>query len=330
VRYLPHLLLLAGFALLLAILLHYGLADILAAFAAAGWGVGVVALFHLVPLVLDAMAWQMLVRPPERLTPWAAILLRWIAEAVNTLLPTASVGGEFARVRLAGFEGVPGAIAGASVIVDVTLGVITQGVFALMGLALLARIHGADDGLMLSAALGAAVFALLATVMFVLQKRGVFSYLTQRFARLPVAARWRGLAGDGAALDRAIAALYAQRRLLLVSALWRLAGWVAGAGEIWLALHFLGHPVGLGEAILVESLVQAVRTAAFFVPAAIGVQEAGFVLICGAIGVPAQPALALALVKRARELLLGLPGLAAWQMEEAARLRRSDARGHRG
>jgi putative membrane protein len=324
-RVLTHLLLLAGLALLVGILVHHDLPEIAAAFTAAGWGVAAVAAFHLVPLVVDAVAWQILVLPPDRLSFAAAIRLRWMAESVNALLPTASVGGEFVRARLAGFEGVKSAPAGASVVVDVTIGLITQAAFALIGLVLLARLEGADASLLLSVALGLGAFSLLVGLLLLLQNRGVFAFLTGRIARFTGAQRWPGLAAGGAELDRAVGALYRQRRVILVSSLWRMAGWVVGAGEIWLALHFLGHPIGLGEAVLVESLIQAVRTAAFIVPAGLGVQEAAFLLIAGAIGVPAPAALALALIKRAREILLGVPGILAWQATEASRVRRSQA-----
>ena len=50
---------------------------------------------------------------------------------------------------------------------------------------------------------------------------------------------------------------------------------------------------------------------------ALGVQEGGYVLVCGLFGIPPEGALALSLVRRLRDLLLGLPGLAAWRWEAA-------------
>jgi hypothetical protein len=82
----------------------------------------------------------------------------------------------------------------------------------------------------------------------------------------------------------------------------------------------MSQPAGLREALLLEGLGQAVRSAAFAVPGALGVQEGGYVLIGGMFGLSPQLALALSLIKRVRELLLGLPGLAAWQLLEGRRL----------
>ena len=56
--------------------------------------------------------------------------------------------------------------------------------------------------------------------------------------------------------------------------------------------------------------------AAFFIPGGLGVQEAGYLLFGLIYGLPPDQGLALSLVKRLREVLLGLPGLLAWQMIE--------------
>ena len=76
---------------------------------------------------------------------------------------------------------------------------------------------------------------------------------------------------------------------------------------------------------MIESLSQAVRAAAFLVPGALGVQEAGFVAICSAFGIPAAPALALSLVKRVPELIIGPPFLFIWHAHETKELKRRRA-----
>jgi len=114
-----------------------------------------------------------------------------------------------------------------------------------------------------------------------------------------------------------VADLYRENRALLGALAWHLAAWVVGTGEVWLALRFLGHPVDLSTALLVESLGQAMRAAAFAIPGALGVQEGGYVLLGQMLGIDPDTALALSLSKRVRELSLGIPGLVAWQIEEA-------------
>jgi uncharacterized membrane protein YbhN (UPF0104 family) len=97
-------------------------------------------------------------------------------------------------------------------------------------------------------------------------------------------------------------------------------GWLIGVAEVLIVLGCMGHPVTIGEALVIESLVQAVRGAAFAIPSALGVQEAGMILLCGIFGIPPDQALALSLIKRAADLVLGVPGLVALQILEGERL----------
>jgi uncharacterized membrane protein YbhN (UPF0104 family) len=88
----------------------------------------------------------------------------------------------------------------------------------------------------------------------------------------------------------------------------------------------MGNPVTVAEALVIESLMQAVRGAAFAIPGAFGAQEAGLILLCGIFGVPPDQALALSLIKRAADLVVGVPGLVALQILEGERLTASYAR----
>ena len=97
---------------------------------------------------------------------------------------------------------------------------------------------------------------------------------------------------------------------------------IAGSFETWLVLKLVGHPVSAWGAIALESLCQAIRNLAFFVPGALGVQETGLVVIGALIGLPADAAIALSLAKRFREIVIGLPALASWQWVEIGRMQR--------
>jgi hypothetical protein len=84
----------------------------------------------------------------------------------------------------------------------------------------------------------------------------------------------------------------------------------------------MGRVTSLGEAFVIESLGMAARSAGFAVPAALGVQEAGFIVVGELFHIHPETAIALSMVKRARELAVGLPGLVAWQWAEGRRLLR--------
>lgn len=318
----------AGLTLFVAILVYHGLDDVLAAVASMGWGLAAAVGFHLAPLAMDAEAWRLLFARDRRPGLGLAMFGRWIAEAVNGLLPAAQVGGEFVRARLVAQRGVPAAAAGAAVAGDVTVGLVTQIVFAILGLFGLAYLQlEGHDALLWPLVLGIGALTGLTGLFFLTQRAGIGRVSTRLLDRVTGGRFALGRDGGGENLDREISAVYGRRRGLAAAALWRMGGWLVGTGEIWLALWFLGHPIGWAEAVVFESLLQLIRSAAFVVPAAIGVQEGGFMLLATLFGLGPETGLALALVKRVRELTFGVPGLLAWQFSEGwtARLRRRAA-----
>jgi len=122
------------------------------------------------------------------------------------------------------------------------------------------------------------------------------------------------------AVYQSLSMIYARRSNLVASSLVHMVGWLIGVTEVLIVLSCMGHPVTIGEAVVIESLVQAVRGAAFAIPSALGAQEAGLILLCGIFGIPPDQALALSLIKRAADLVLGVPGLVALQILEGQRL----------
>jgi putative membrane protein len=122
-----------------------------------------------------------------------------------------------------------------------------------------------------------------------------------------------------------LASFYDNRRGLIRSAVVHQAVWFFGAIEVWVVLRFMGHPIDYGDAVVIEALMHAVRGAAFAVPGALGVQEGGLIVLCGMFGIPPEAALALSLVKRVPDLVIGVPGLIAWQAMEGWHFHRRDA-----
>src|SRR6266498_5737470 len=128
----------AGAALFIAIVIRQDLSKVGEAFAVAGWAiVGVIAYHFVVPVFLDAIAWWVLFPRSDRLPLRKLLWMRWIGESVSTLVPSAAVGGDIVRARLAAITGARLPVAAGTVLVDVTLGVFTQAAFTLLGLVLL-------------------------------------------------------------------------------------------------------------------------------------------------------------------------------------------------
>ena len=302
----------------------HGAAAILDAMLVIGWGLLAVTLFHLVPMMLANLSWRELLPRASRPGALALLWIRWIRESVNSLLPVAQVGGDLVCARLVHLHGVAGASAIASMVVDLTVSVLTQLLFVALGLALL--LMRSLEPTVLAVAWGVAagmgiLLAAMATFLFV-QRRGMFEIAIRIGAALLGSNVRERLNAKAAEIDHAIRALYRNKRAFWIAMAWRLADWIAGAGEVWLVMYFLGKPVSIAEALILESLGTGVRSAAFLVPGAIGILEASYIVFGGLFGISAADSLALALAKRVRELLLGLPGLLAWQLAEGRRLLR--------
>ena len=313
---------LGGLALATFLVIQAGWASVLQGMAVIGWGLVPVTAFHAFPLLFSTLSWREMLPADTRPGLRHLIWNRYIRESINSLLPVAQVGGDLVSVQLLHRQGTPGPAAAASMVTDLTVGVVTQLLFVIAGLAVLISIS-ADDGVRAVAGtvlVGLGILASLVVAFVALQKRGLFALMGRIAGGFIRNERVVRIAGHGARIDAAIHAVYAARGALLRAAGWRLAGWVIGTGEVWLLMHFLGKPITLLEAFVLESFGAGVRAAAFLVPGAVGVLEAGFVVFGALFGITASDALLIALGKRVRELALGVPGLIAWQLGEGRRL----------
>ncbi len=220
------------------------------------------------------------------------------------------MGGEVVGARRLARHGVAAAEAGASVVVDVTVELLTQVLFLLAGIAaatMLAHHLAAARALAVLLPVLAIAVALLLAQRFGLLR--LLDALTRRIAE-----RWPALGVGGfAGLHGAALAIYARPGPLARATALHVLAWALGTVETWLVLHALGEPVAPLQALAIESLGMAARSAGFAVPGALGVQEGGFVLAAAALGLPIGPALSLSLVKRAREISTGLIGLGLWR-----------------
>jgi putative membrane protein len=337
-RWAALLLALLGLGLTAGLVAWQGVGPVLDGVARVGLGgVLIVTGVRVAAVGVAGIGWRLLL--PRRLPCPATVpvTLRYVREAINALLPVAQVGGDVAGGRLLSFWGVPGAVCGASIVVDTTMQAGTQFVFALIGIAVLAAAPQASRDLVLWLAGGSALAAAALLGFLLAQRLGLFKLAEgalRRLARAVGGDAGHGGGDDGGALaglHDAIQAIYRARGRIAASFAVHLAGWLVGVGEVWAALALMGRDPTLAEALVLESLGQAVRGAAFAVPGALGAQEGGFVVLGALYGLPADAALALSLVKRIPDFMIGIPGLLAWQALEGRRafLRRR-RRGRRG
>lgn len=304
---------LLGLALLAGLILYWGAADVGAALAVAGAGALVVLPVNLGTLIADSLGWRALIARLPRPSLAALTAIRWVGTSINELLPVAQVGGEVVRAHLLARKGIGGALAGATVVVDLTVGLITEMCVAGLGLGLLLA-HQTSSAHVGDLALGVAVLAVLLACFVVAQHRGSFLRLTHLLERAAGGRMWSKIAGGAAALDGEILACYRRRRRLAEAASFRTLGWLFGALELWTAFLVLDHPISVSEAIVLESALQIVRNVGFAIPGALGLQEGGLMMAGMWFGIAPEIGLAAALIRRARALVYGCLGLIAWPL----------------
>lgn len=307
---------LAGLAIIGALVGYFGAAAVMRSLLSIGWqGFAIICLIHLAIMALEGIAWRLLV--PE--TPfWVFIWGRLIRDAGSEVLPISQLGGCVLGVRSVILAGVPGAAAAASTMVDLTLEFLAKLAYMALGLVLLVNLRS-NTQVSLPVTIGVSATGLFALAFLIVQRHGLV--LLDWFARL-LGRGWseRTMAG-AAAIHAALSDIYRRSG----ASLWggfalHLACWISSAVEIWIALRLAGVPLEFASVLVIESLLYAIRTVAFAIPNAVGVQEGAYVLIGSTFGLTPEMALAISLLKRARDLVIGLPALGAWQAVEGGRL----------
>jgi putative membrane protein len=284
------------------------------AIISAGWATVLVVMVRIVGLAAAGGGWWLLFPRELRPSVWACVLLRFVRDATNALLPLAQIGGDFIGARCLALHGTKGTVAAASVIVDVLIQAATQIVFAIVGLVLLVALGG-NELLVWPIAIGIAIAIPMVGAFFLVQGERGQALVKKLLALVARDREWHVFG----AIDEVFGSLnsfYSHRRELIQSSLWHLGAWFIGAIEVWIVLHFMGYPISFEQAVIIESLMHAVRGAAFAIPGALGAQEGGLIVLCAIFGIPPEAALALSLVKRIPDLVLGVPGLLAWQAME--------------
>jgi glycosyltransferase 2 family protein len=306
-----------GVALAAYLVRFVGVGAVFSAATAVGWrGFVLLCLYGAALFPLLGTAWYSLL--PEvpasylGITVWA----RMVRDSASEVLPFSQLGGIAFGARAAILQGMPTPLAFGSMLADLTTELFAQIAFAALGIAILAtwtpRAGGAP----------AHTSALVAGLVLAAAGGGVFVFLQLKGRRFSgkIAARLlpRAVAATqalAATLDR----VYSSRARVALSATVHLSAWIASAGGAWIAFRLIGSHARWPAVLALESLVYAARSIAPFVPHALGVQEAAYAALAPMVGIGAEFALAVSLIKRARDIAIGIPVLLIWQTVEGRR-----------
>ncbi len=306
--------LLAGIVAAVYVVWSVGFDPVFAAIARAGvGGLALLCLYALAVFISLAFAWFTLLPPQQRIALSALYAARLVRDSIAEISPFSPVGGMVAAARLVVLKGMNASYAAASVAADATTEAMAQVVFLAFGLGVgFAQFrHLQGSGPLSEAMLAVLLLAVpgIALLIF-LQKKGA------GFAE-KIAARFFPQAKAGVSFRKAIEEMYESRARLALSSALHLLAWVGAGGGTYIAFRLVGGHINLWNAVALEALLCTLRSIAAPVPAAIGVQEWGYAMLAPLFGLPAEMGVAVSLLKRAREIVLGIPALLYWQAVES-------------
>jgi len=301
-----------GVGITAALAVYAGLGAVYGALDDVGWlGIAWVCMLQLGSMAFCAAAWRAVA---DNMSFLACLTARFIRDGVSNLAGIIPAVGEVAGARALSLLGATAGIAAASTVVDVALESLSQAIYTLVGLIPLVLLVQPGEATRWLVAIAVAIVPIFAAFV-VTRRRGALQAAERIIVRV---ARMLGFAGAGESLDltRNVLDIYQKHRHVWLALMLHLAGWFMSAVQLWAAAQALDRPLSVGEALALQSIAYAARGAFFFVPGGFGVQEGTFVLVGHVLGVDPAMALALSLILRARDILLGLPALMVWYTAE--------------
>ncbi len=312
---------LAGLLLGTALIGWFGIDRVVSGVRRVGWGdFAVIVGWQLVLFAVLGLAWDAIVPAREARRPWVFVWGRMVRDASANCLPFSQVGGFVFGARAATLHGVSWSLATASTVVDVTAEFLAQLAFTAIGLGiLLARAPESSLAVPVEVGLGLAVMAGVALIWLQQGAAPLFAKLGRR-----IAGRWFENAQDRVdVLQAELVLIYGHAARLAIGFFVHLLGWLGTGVAGWITYRALDVPIDLDDALAIEALLSAMAAIAFLVPVNAGVQEAGYAGLGAIFGVPPELSLGVSLVRRARDLAVGIPILLCWQFFEMRHLRAS-------
>jgi len=275
--------------------------------AKVGSGLLVLVGIYFFAFAIDSITWQLTIVgvPLNFLWMHRILKLRMVGEAFNSVIPAGGMGGEPVKASmLKSYYGIGIREGAASLILTKTINVMALVAFLIGGFILM--IEGATLSKSYEYVAGAGLLALMVGVslFFAIQRFSVASLTGIWISRLLIGCRIKDIFFHIHDMDERLVFFYTENKGRFALCLFlALVNWMLGVVEIYFTFVFLDRPVTWAEAWIIEAVAQMVRTGAFFIPAAIGVQEGAFLLICSAITGSATLGVAVSVIRRIREVI---------------------------
>jgi glycosyltransferase 2 family protein len=287
-----------------------------------GRGFAAYCAWQLVTMVVLGLAWRIVAPLKSGLHALPFVWGRMVRDSAAACLPFSMIGGFVFGVRAAVLCGLVWSVATLSTIVDLTAEFLAEIAFAVAGLAeVLAR--AANPSLNTPLAIGLAAMLIAGAVvlrwwkgappLFARVGRRILGNRLERYARLDMP-------------ERELEDIYGHSGRMAAGTAAHFVGWICKGAGNWIAFRLLGLHVDIMAALAIEALLHALLIPAVLVPGYAGVQEAGYAALGTLFGIPPDISIAVSLLRRARDLAIGIPILLVWQFAEARQLRTNPSR----
>ncbi len=258
---------------------------------------------------------------------------RFIRDAAAACLPFSQLGGMLIGLRATTTGNARHCTTGAPLcwsegiaanIVDITTEVLGQIVFIIIALLCLIGQNHADRFIWpLSAGMVLLTIG-VAGFIWTQHRSGAAITKVASFLAKHISADWGdSLTCNTEQFKTSLDAAWQRPERIALGAGLHLVSWLGSAALTWLSLLLLGAHCSFANAVAIEGVVCGIMSAGFLVPGALGVQEGAYVALGLLFGINADISLSISLLRRGRDIVIGIPVLLLWQYYEFRQLRRS-------
>jgi putative membrane protein len=321
VKHLSYALALAGVLIVVGLIAYFGVGNVTAAVGRIGLpDFGIILGWQFLLFAVLGAAWFAIVPIGGVRHVGVTIWARMVRDASGNCLPFSQIGGFVFGTRAATLMGMSWVTATASTVVDVTAEFLAQIAFTAIGLAILLS-RAPDSALALPVEIGLGL-AVLGCFAFMWLQNGA-APLFAKLGKLIASGRLSDAQDRVAVLQTELGMIYGHAPRLALGFAVHLIAWLMAGTAGWLVYRALGVPIAFDDVLAIEALLSALAAAAFLVPVNAGVQEAGYAGLGAIFGVPPELSIGVSLVRRARDVVVGVPILLLWQYLEVRRLRKA-------
>ena len=261
-------------------------------------------LIYFVGFILDSYSWQLCIENlvKTKLKLHQIFKIRIIGEAFNYVL--FQVGGEpIKALLLKNNFGIKYKSSIGSLILAKTIILFALIIFCFIGLLSIFYTNKFGTNFENASLIGFTLFTTLISLFFIVQRYKLTSKIHNIFKN-KLSKKFNAFFKNLQEMEHKISEFYKKTKKDFFKILFlNLCNWFFGALELYAIFFLLNQKITFLEAIAIETLVQLVRAMLFFIPSNLGTQEGVFVLAVNALKDSTPLGLAVAIIRRLREVI---------------------------